>query len=550
MSAHGLERARRAATRFSLLPEARSRRGRVRDEIVADARARSVPRLVAMGRSAAAHAASTTWARSRRLRGRRQVRAVGRARASEVPVSLRAAARRSRARREATRSRASSLRRGSRSSYGARSRTPSCSSSRRRTAEGSGRARATGRAHARRSARRRRSRRTSRSNGSGSASSTSLAPDPAVFADVDRRHPRSTSSRRRGFSSTASSATIAAFSICSTAEHTFVNESLALHYGINDIRGKRFRRVELADENRWGLLGKGGVLLVSSYPNRTSPVLRGAWLLENLLGTPPASPPPNVEALIENVEGEAASTVRERLEAHRTNPSCNACHGIIDPLGFALENFDAVGRWRDMDREAGTPIDASGVLTDGTAVDGPVALRDALLDAAPAVRSDVHREAHDLRAWPHARVRGHADRPAHRERGRARRTTAFPRSWGIVKSAQFRMQGASANRADELTAVAVGDWPPGGFAHVHHQETPVAKHLPSRARRVAVAAVARCDDPGRHGARADRRRAEAEAGLLLSAARRRHRIVGRPPRRAAHSSCRRFLRRLRRSRTR
>jgi len=165
-----------------------------------------------------------------------------------------------------------------------------------------------------------------------------------------------------------------------TASHTFLNEDLALHYGINDVRGKRFRRYELADQNRWGLLGKGGVLMVSSYPNRTSPVLRGQWLLENLIGTPPAAPPPDVEALKENVAGEPPAGVRERLEAHRANTSCNGCHGVIDPLGFALENFDAVGRWRLFDREAGTRIDSSGVLADGTPVSGPAQLRDAMLD--------------------------------------------------------------------------------------------------------------------------------------------------------------------------
>jgi hypothetical protein len=119
--------------------------------------------------------------------------------------------------------------------------------------------------------------------------------------------------------------------------------------------------------------------MVSSYPNRTSPVLRGAWLLENILGTPPAEPPPDVEALPENVAGQLAATVRERLESHRSTPSCNGCHGLIDPLGFALENFDAVGRWRNRDRDTRTPIDASGVLTDGTPLDGPEALREALL---------------------------------------------------------------------------------------------------------------------------------------------------------------------------
>lgn len=164
-----------------------------------------------------------------------------------------------------------------------------------------------------------------------------------------------------------------------TADHTYLNENLALHYGLNDIRGAEFRRVSLADERRWGILGKGGVLMVSSYPNRTSPVLRGAWLLENILGTPPAAPPPDVEGFVEIEVGQEFTTVRERLETHRDNPSCNGCHGVIDPLGFALENFDAVGRWRDNDRHARVPIDSSGVLADGTPVDGPVALREAIL---------------------------------------------------------------------------------------------------------------------------------------------------------------------------
>ena len=164
-----------------------------------------------------------------------------------------------------------------------------------------------------------------------------------------------------------------------TADHTYLNENLALHYGLNDIRGAEFRRVSMADERRWGILGKGGVLMVSSYPNRTSPVLRGSWLLENILGTPPAAPPPDVEGFVEIEVGQEFTTVRERLETHRDNPSCNGCHGVIDPLGFALENFDAVGRWRDNDRHARVPIDSSGVLADGTPVDGPVALREAIL---------------------------------------------------------------------------------------------------------------------------------------------------------------------------
>jgi mono/diheme cytochrome c family protein len=164
-----------------------------------------------------------------------------------------------------------------------------------------------------------------------------------------------------------------------TADHTFVNERLALHYGITDVRGDQFREIKLEDPNRWGLLGKGSVLMVTSYPNRTAPVLRGAWILDSLLGTPPVAPPPNVEALPETEEGAKALTVRQRLEVHRENPNCNGCHGVMDGLGFALDNFDAIGQWREMDRDAGEPIDSSGVLADGTLVSGPVELRAALL---------------------------------------------------------------------------------------------------------------------------------------------------------------------------
>jgi mono/diheme cytochrome c family protein len=163
-----------------------------------------------------------------------------------------------------------------------------------------------------------------------------------------------------------------------TADHTFVNEKLALHYGIPNVRGDRFRRVTLSDPNRFGLLGKGGVLMVTSYPNRTAAVLRGAWILERVLGTPPAAPPPDVEAFKENVEGEKALTVRERMEAHRENPSCKSCHIVMDPLGFALENFDALGAWRATDRYSGTAIDAAGQLVDGTRVNNPAELRRAL----------------------------------------------------------------------------------------------------------------------------------------------------------------------------
>lgn len=165
-----------------------------------------------------------------------------------------------------------------------------------------------------------------------------------------------------------------------TADHTFVNERLALHYGLPNVQGPSFRRVELQAPERWGLLGKGGVLMHTSYPNRTSPVLRGAWILETLLGAPPAAPPPDVEADLDAGDGALANglTVRVRLEQHRADQSCNQCHGVIDPLGLALENFDAVGAWRDIDRFAGQPIDASGRLAGGAPVEGPNELRQEL----------------------------------------------------------------------------------------------------------------------------------------------------------------------------
>ena len=161
------------------------------------------------------------------------------------------------------------------------------------------------------------------------------------------------------------------------ADYTFVNERLARHYGIPNVYGSHFRRVHLADENRRGLLGQGSILTVTSYAHRTSPVLRGKWVLENILGAPPPPPPPNVPALRDPGTSEQALTMRERMEQHRANPACASCHATMDPLGFALENFDGIGRWRT--QEGSNPIDSSGVLPDGTAFNGPAELREILL---------------------------------------------------------------------------------------------------------------------------------------------------------------------------
>jgi hypothetical protein len=162
-----------------------------------------------------------------------------------------------------------------------------------------------------------------------------------------------------------------------TSNETFLNEQLARHYGIPGVYGSHFRRVTLTDQNRFGLLGKASVLAVTSYTTRTSPTIRGKWLLENILAAPPPAPPPNVPALeSSNKEGKPLS-VRQMLEMHRANPVCASCHARMDPLGLSLENFDAIGQWRTAD--AGHPIDASGVLLDGTKVAGPAELRQALL---------------------------------------------------------------------------------------------------------------------------------------------------------------------------
>ena len=163
-----------------------------------------------------------------------------------------------------------------------------------------------------------------------------------------------------------------------TANHTFLNERLAQHYGIKTVFGPQFRRVELQDPQRWGLLGKGAVLLRTSYGDRTSPVLRGAWVLDKLMGTPPTPPPPDVDTDLSTPKGEKPKTLRARMEQHRSKPSCNQCHGVIDPIGLALENFDAIGRWRAVDAQAEAPINANTVLPNGRAVDGPAQLRQGL----------------------------------------------------------------------------------------------------------------------------------------------------------------------------
>ena len=226
-----------------------------------------------------------------------------------------------------------------------------------------------------------------------------------------------------------------------TADHTFVNERIALHYGIRDVKGDRFQRVTLEDSTRWGLLGKGAVLMAAAYPNRTSPVLRGAFVLEHIMGIPPATPPPNVESLPEDDLGTTkALTVRELMAKHRSSPACFSCHAVMDPLGFALENFDATGAWRDIDRFAGTPIDASGELPDGTAIEGPDDLRAALMRRpGEFVQTFTGR----FMMYALGRTLEYYDMPTVRGIVRAAAADDYRFSsivWGIVNSEQFRMR--------------------------------------------------------------------------------------------------------------
>jgi hypothetical protein len=226
-----------------------------------------------------------------------------------------------------------------------------------------------------------------------------------------------------------------------TANYTFVNERLARHYGIPDIYGSRFRRVTIEDEARRGVLGQGSVLALTSHATRTSPVVRGKWILENILGTPVAPPPPNVPSLKENQEGEKPRTMREQMAEHRVNAVCASCHKVMDPIGLAMENFDAVGAWRTND--AGSPIDASGELADGTRVDGVVALRNALVS-----RPELFAQTFTEKLLTYALGRGpdYRDMPAVRTivRDAARanyRFSAFVT--GVTHSTPFRMRTAA-----------------------------------------------------------------------------------------------------------
>jgi len=238
-----------------------------------------------------------------------------------------------------------------------------------------------------------------------------------------------------------------------SASHTYINERLARHYGVQGVYGSQFRRVELADERRWGLLGKSAMLLRTSYGDRTSPVLRGAWVLEKLQGTPPTPPPPNVETDLSVPAGEKPTTVRARLEEHRSKPGCNQCHGVIDPIGLALENFSVTGAWRDTDAQAEAPIDARTVLPNGVAINGPVELRNELLRRPEQFAMAITEK---LLMYAINRELEYFDMPQVRAIVRAAAADNYRLSaliQGIVSSPAFRLQA----QPESATQVATTD---------------------------------------------------------------------------------------------
>jgi len=260
-----------------------------------------------------------------------------------------------------------------------------------------------------------------------------VLPDPSAFPDFDENLRKALATETDLFFESMVRENRSLLDLL-RADYTFLNERLARHYGIAGIHGTDFRRVTLTDEARKGLLGKGSILTVTSYPNRTSPTLRGKFILENLLGSPPPPPPPNVPSLKEDKDV-SQLPMRQRMELHRTNPVCASCHARMDPLGFALENFDGLGRWRP-------GVDASGVLPDGTTIDGPVGLRNVLLD-----KKEQFVETATERLLTYALGRGVEpfDMPAVRRI--VRDSAASDYRWsslvaGIVTSVPFQMRRA------------------------------------------------------------------------------------------------------------
>jgi mono/diheme cytochrome c family protein len=268
-----------------------------------------------------------------------------------------------------------------------------------------------------------------------------VVPDPTLFPGFNEQLRHDFSTEAEDFIGSVFSDDRSVLELL-TANYTFLNDRLARHYGVSGVTGTQFRKVTLAEKERWGLLGKGAMLLRTSYGDRTSPVLRGAWVLDKLNGTPPTPPPPDTATDLSQKAGEQPKTVRARLEQHRDKASCRMCHGVIDPTGLALENFDAIGGWRTTDRQANVPIDASTVLPNGVPINGVVELR-AQLVAHPATFARTVTER--LMMYGVNRQLEYFDMPQVRAIVRGAANDNYKLSsliLGIVNSDAFRKQGS------------------------------------------------------------------------------------------------------------
>jgi len=300
-----------------------------------------------------------------------------------------------------------------------------------------------------------------------------VAPDPEAFPEFDENLRQSMQRETELFLDSILRGDSSVLDLLS-ANYTFLNERLARHYGIPNIYGSHFRRVTLTDEQRMGLVGQGSILTVTSYGSRTSPTLRGKWLLENILGSPPPAPPNAVPSLKDRGEDGKILSVRQQMEQHRKNPACAGCHTRMDPLGFALENFDAIGRWRTTSGSANTPIDSSGVLPDGTKFNGPAELRKILLDRREEFVTTVTDK---LLTYALGRGTEYYDAPAIRKIVREAARNDYRWSsliLGVVNSMPFqmRMPGEQANPGQRATASESREAAAGGTASAALATTP------------------------------------------------------------------------------
>ena len=263
------------------------------------------------------------------------------------------------------------------------------------------------------------------------------APDPNVFPEFDENLRRAFLQETTRLLEDQLRADRSVLDLL-TVDYSFLNERLARHYGIEGVIGERFRRISFTTPTRGGLLGQGGILMVTSYPDRTAPVLRGMWVLDTLLGMPPPPPPPDIPTLEARAPDGRVLTMREQMERHRENPACATCHIRMDPLGFALEHYDAVGRWRA--HAEGQPVDATAVFADGTPLDGAVGLRTFVLRH----RDDyVHTFTSKLLTYALGRHVDYRDQPS--IRAITRRSADEDHAWsaiilGIVQSPPFQMR--------------------------------------------------------------------------------------------------------------